>query len=307
MDEVKINTSKTLTLTLPSDPDSNIVNVSLYHEFGDLVNGPVQATRTALGTYQITFGSDAAGIFVLNSSGKYRADFIYSISGTSYKKSQYFNVSTPYVSSAEFFIQYPELETGNSAKFDAVEKRVRAIIDTYCGQSFEAYTSKTLSLNGNNSKTLHLPFPISTLTKVVMNKGESDETLIHDVATNLKTLEKVRQPFNFESTYYIRFKGIDTTTAEGRFIDTRFRETDSYFITGDWGWPYIPTNVTEASKLLIADVMNDDSEYYRHRVTSVDLDTTSFTMKSNFYETTGNIEADVLLTDYTLFVMDYIR
>lgn len=307
MDEVKINTSKTLTLTLPSDPDSNVVNVSLYHEFGDLVNGPVQATRTGAGAYQIVYGSDAAGIFVLNSSGKYRADFSYLISGTSYKKSQYFNVSTPYVSSAEFFTQYPELQASNSARFDAVEKRVRAIIDTYCGQSFEPYLTKTLSLNGNNSKTLHLPFPISTLTKVVMNKGESDETVVHDISINLKNLEKVRQPFNFESTYFIRFKGNEITTSEGQFVDTRFKEVNSYYITGDWGWPYIPTNVTEASKLLIADVMNDDSEYYRHRVTSVDLDTTSFTMKSNFYETTGNIEADVLLTDYTLFVMDYIR
>jgi hypothetical protein len=49
MDEVKINTSKTLTLTLPSDPASNTVSVSLYHEFGDLVSGPTNATRTGTG------------------------------------------------------------------------------------------------------------------------------------------------------------------------------------------------------------------------------------------------------------------
>jgi len=29
-------------------------------------------------------------------------------------------------------------------------------------------------------------------------------------------------------------------------------------------------------------------------------------MNPNFYDSTGNIEADVLLTDYTLFVMDYV-
>lgn len=38
MDDVKINTSKTLTLTLPSDPTSNIVSTNLYHEFGSQVS-----------------------------------------------------------------------------------------------------------------------------------------------------------------------------------------------------------------------------------------------------------------------------
>ena len=54
MDEVAINTSKTLTLTLPSDPASNLVSVSLYHEYGDLVSGPTSAVRTASGVYTIT-------------------------------------------------------------------------------------------------------------------------------------------------------------------------------------------------------------------------------------------------------------
>ena len=52
--------------------------------------------------------------------------------------------------------------------------------------------------------------------------------------------------------------------------------------------------------------MNDDSEYRRHGISNVSMDTVSYSMNPNFYESTGNIEADVLLMDYMLFIMDYI-
>ena len=78
MDDVKIETSKTLTLTLPSDPTSNVVSVSLYHEFGSLVSGPTNATRSSAGVYTITYGQQASGIYVLNAAGRYRADFTFS-------------------------------------------------------------------------------------------------------------------------------------------------------------------------------------------------------------------------------------
>ena len=52
--------------------------------------------------------------------------------------------------------------------------------------------------------------------------------------------------------------------------------------------------------------MNGDSSYRRHGMTTVDMDILKYTTKDSFYESTGNIDADVLLMDYTLFVMDYV-
>ena len=104
MDEVKINTSKTLTLTLPADPTGNAVSVSLYHEFGNLVSGPTSASRTGTGTYTITYGQQASGIYILNSAGKHRVEFKYTVSGVEYTQSKYINVFTPYTTSADFFI-----------------------------------------------------------------------------------------------------------------------------------------------------------------------------------------------------------
>ena len=302
MDEVKINTSKTLTLTLPSDPTSNTVSVSLYHEFGDLVSGPTTATRTGTGVYTITYGQQPSGLFILNSCGKHRAVFTYTVSGTSYSQSQYINVFTPYITSSEFFEDYPELEDEFGSKFESLAKRVRNIIDTYCGQSFDFFPDKTLTINGNNYSNLRLPIPVTELRTIIQDPGADEELVILDEST--VRVEKVREPFNFDTTYNIRFR--KTSTPEQIFILGKWNADSTYEINGDFGWRFVPDNIKQASALLIADAMNNDSEYRMHGMTRVEMDALTVYMKDSFYETTGNIEADVLLMDYTLFVMDYI-
>lgn len=306
MDEVKNNTSKTLTLTLPSDADSNAVSVVLTHEFGDVVQAATSATRSSEGVYTITFGQAASGVYVLNSAGKHRADFTYSISGTEYTQSQYFNVYTPYIDWDDFLFMNPDL-SGFELKFDEYEKRARSIIDTYCGQGFAYYPNKSITIDGYNHEKLHLPLPISTLRKVTMNSGDSDSEVIHDYSdSSLNNIEKTRQPFNFEASYYLRFKANIVQTNTSRIMGKTFKNHSDYKIEGDFGWQYIPDNIKQAASLLISDLMNDDSEYRRHGIYEVDMDILKFRTKDNFYETTGNIEADVLLMDYTLFVMDYV-
>lgn len=306
MDEVKNNTSKTLTLTLPSDADSNAVSVVLTHEFGDVVQAATSATRSSEGVYTITFGQAPSGVYVLNSAGKHRADFTYSISGTEYTQSQYFNVYTPYIDWDDFLFMNPDL-SGFELKFDEYEKRARSIIDTYCGQGFAYYPNKSMTIDGYNHEKLHLPLPISTLRKVTMNSGDSDSEVIHDYSdSSLNNIEKTRQPFNFEASYYLRFKANIVQTNTSRIMGKTFKNHSDYKIEGDFGWQYIPDNIKQAASLLISDLMNDDSEYRRHGIYEVDMDILKFRTKDNFYETTGNIEADVLLMDYTLFVMDYV-
>ena len=307
MDDVKINTSKTLTLTLPSDPTSNIVSVSLYHEFGSLVSGPINATRSSAGVYTITYGQAASGIYILNSAGKHRADFTYTISGTSYTQSQYINVYTPYYNADTFFDDHPELEDDYYDKFDFLEKKVRNIINTFCGQSFDYYPDKYFILNGNGKRTLHLPIPITSLSKVTLNIGDDDETVLHDVTdATLNNIEKMREPTNFNASYWVQWKNSWLDSIQTLLVSTKFNENDDYKIEGDFGWEYVPNNIEQAAELLLVDMMTDDSEYRRHGIHSVDMDTLRYTTKSTFYETTGNIDADILLMDYTLFVMDYV-
>lgn len=302
MDEVKINTSKTLTITLPSDPASNTVSVSLYHEFGDLVSGPTNATRVSAGVYTITYGQAASGIYILNSAGKHRAQFTYTISNTVYTQSQYINVYTPYLTYEEFFAEYSELEEEYGAKFDSFAKKAKNVIDTFCGQSFEFFPDKTIKLNGNGYTTLRLPVPVVNLSEVVQDPGEDNETLL--LGDTADTIEKLKQPMNFETTYNLKFK--KANVAEEIFLLGKFHKDSVYQINGDYGWPYVPHNVKQACAIIVADMMNNDNEYRNHNIARVELGPTRFYMKDSFYESTGNVEADVLLMDYTLFVMDYV-
>jgi hypothetical protein len=306
MDEVKVNSSKTVSVDLDLQPDGNEVFVTVYHEFGDIIVGPSLASESSSNVYEFTIGVNDGGKPFLDSAGKYRVDFDYNVSGSHYSRNVYFNVYVPYTNENSFFPLYPELQAGHQQNFDIFERRARAVVNTFCGQSFEPFLDKKLTLNGTNHNVLHLPVPISRLIRVVMNEEEADETVFYDEATGIKTIEKVRQPFNFNSTFFIKFKRLSGGVGELIFDSSLFRENSSYSITGDWGWQYIPDNVSQATILLIADMMNDDSEYRRHGIVSVDMDNIRFSMKSSFYESTGNIDADVLLTDYTLFVMDYI-
>lgn len=313
MDSVKINNSKTVTLTLPGDPDSNTVLVSLIHDLGeDVIVNEQAATRVSSGVYSYQFTSSNSGIYALNSSGVHKVKFEYDISGTTYTQYQYLNVYAPYTDSDSFFDDYPENIDRFENSFDKYELRVRNIINTYCGQSFDFFPAKSIFVDGNNHKILHLPLPITTLTKVTQNFGEESQEVLHDSTnSSLLKIEKVRQPGNFEASYYLRFKSTSTEFTSS-FSETpapntsKFSSRSVYKVEGDFGWRYVPTNVQQAANLLIADLMNDDSEFRRHGLTSISMDTTSFNLKSNFYESTGNIDADVLLMDYMLFVMDYI-
>lgn len=308
MDTIKINNSKTLTLTLPSDPTSNLVTVDLYHDLGDaVVKTGLTATRTALGIYTITFGQESSGIYVLSSAGVYKAKFSYTVSGVVYSQYQYFDVYTPYTDSESFFDEYPELITRFQDVFDKFELRVRNAINAYCGQSFDYFENKIVTVEGNNHTMLRLDLPIAYLNKVTMNEGYSDALVLYDVTTpNYNVIERVRQTGNFETSYYLKFKSSVVETNQSRLLSNRFKPASSYKVVGDFGWRFVPTNVKQAANLLIADIMNDDSEYRRHGISSISMDTTTFSMSNRFYETTGNIDADVLLMDYMMFIMDYI-
>lgn len=307
MDDVKINTSKTLTLTLPSDPTSNVVSTSLYHEFGSLVSGPTNATRTGSGVYTITYGQQASGIYILNSAGRHRADFTYTVSGTSYTQSQYINVYTPYYDIDTFFEDHSELEDEFYDKFDSYERKVRNIINTFCGQSFEFYSNKYFILNGNNKSTLPLPLPIVNLLSVTMNVGDDDETLMHD-STNasINNIEKSREPFNFQSANWIQFRNSYLDSVQVVIVGNKFNASDDYKVVGDFGWQFVPNNIEQAADLLLTDMMTGDSEYRRHGMKKVDMDIVKYETKDSFYESTGNIDADILLMDYTIFIMDYV-
>lgn len=289
---VKQNQEYEVTLSLASDADivSGVyqVFVSLTHEWGDTIVDEEVATRDAAGEYSYNF--TAAD---LNSYGKHKIIWKYKEGGTFYYETAYINVYTPYITEGEFFETYPELETEYSEKFDGLERRVRSFIDTICGQNFQSIQNKSLTYAGDDHENIFLGI---RCTKLISATEKPDMDVTDQVEITV------------ESKMYIRRieQIIPIATQDKQYIQPKFVEGSFYIITGNWGWDAVPTNITEAASLLIYDFMNDDTAYSRHGISNAKMDQYSMTFSDAAMSGTGNIEADVLLMDYTIYTMGLI-
>ena len=99
---------------------------------------------------------------------------------------------------------------------------------------------------------------------------------------------------------------IPIATQEQKYIQPKFMSDIFYIVRADWGWDSVPTNITEAASILLYDYFNDDSAYAKHGISNAKMDQYSLTFTDAAMSGTGNIEADVLLMDYTIYTMGMI-
>lgn len=261
------------------------VYVTLSHEWGVEIVAKTRATRTGTKQYQFNFSS-----FNLRSNGIYKIKWEYIISGKSYTEYDSVKVYTPYAYASDFFDQYPYLNNvNNTNNFDRVEEKVRNIINTFCGQSFESFYDLYLVIDGSNKRTLSLPCKIQALNTVTAT--------ITDNLGNATTDETDNIEISPDSDWFIRWI----------LTSGKFRTYATYTITGDWGWFYVPQNVTQAAELLIAEQFNDDNAYRNHGVTDLYMDTHRMRIDEKItFNSTGIIDADVLLMDYIKYQFDWV-
>lgn len=290
---IEVERGKTKTLTLTTSATATNVKISITHDLGDVVLAETAAAGSGTSfTYALT-SSDT------NSSGVHKITWKYTI-GTEQTKVEYIFVYQPYTTSSAFFVDYPELEASFDEKFKRMERIVRGVIDTYCGQSFGFFPSKTLKLEGSNRDYLHTGYRVNAISSILKD-GDSTQDVIADVEISP------------ESAFYLRRKKNNIASKdylEKEFLEFKgrgyFRRSTTYHIKGDFGWPYVPLNVEEAAKILIADYFNQDSDHRKHGAIFVGVGPVQTNYKGDLFGTTGNIDADVLLMDYTRFILDHI-
>lgn len=284
METIQREAGYSASLSLGSDPDDNEVSVSLIHEWGDTVVDEADATRDGVGEYSYEFSS-----IDTESSGVHKILWGYEVSEVATTSIEYIDIYQPYTVAADFFEEFPHLENEYNTKFDALEIKGRAIVNTYCGQNFDYYPAKTLTVDGNNHNKLTLPASLRDLTSVtaVYTSGISDES---GEITNY--IEQVPN-----DDFFVRYK------AQATKFDTEAK----YEVVGNWGWKWVPINVKKATEIIMADLVNDDALLRRHGVTDVYMDTHRMRFDDSiFFSSTGNIDADVLLMDYQIMHMTYV-
>lgn len=269
--------------------DGNAESVNVVSNVGGLVNiSPTSkrhmknvkvvketlATRDSANRYSVHLSPQ-----VLSSSGVHRLRWRYVKSGETYFDEKTIRVVQQYVDKETFFEWYPEL-LEHSEQFEQAEDVVKNIINTFCGQSFEFYNDKALTYSGDGHNKIYLSIRLEDIAAVTLKPS-------YDITDQVE--------IDPTSKYYLKAVG-----------NSKFGRDATIEIRGNWGWRFVPSNISQASGILIADMFNEDSAYIKHGVIDAYMDTHRIRFDSTIMGTTGNLDADVLLMDYTLFVLGII-
>lgn len=280
----------TETFTVPDAPDAD-VTATVTYEWGNEIVAATVATNTTGNTYSIAVPDED-----VNAVGMYRIKWSCDIGASAFYSYTNFRVEAPYITETSFFANYPEFDIPEyqGTAFNIAEKNARRIIDTYCGQSFDPIFNKTLTVDGNDRTVLKVLPRLAQINNVYLSDGTTD--------TDYSTIVEIDP----ETHHYIRFKPTITNTST-TLTYTKFPSSMMVKILGDWGWSYVPANIEQATELLVMDMLDETRrETFKYGLQRLWQDTQRFEFDPSIYNTTGNLDVDVLLMDYVFWTMDYV-
>lgn len=275
MQEIEVN--KTKALTVPAGVNA----IQIVHEWGDIVASATGLTPAA--TYN--FLPDSIG-----------AHHIIWKNVATQVSSVYYNVFAPLLTSSDFFNDNPELEDLDS-KFTKMERRVRYIVEMYTGQKFGPYINKTLKVAGDDGESLELPVRIRKLSSLT-DTYSTDFTDYAEVAPGSEFFLQRKHTFR----YYSNIKSDVGTERTQNF----FTHSLDFNVAGDFGWPYVPPDVSEAASILMVDELTDANELRKHGFLEAQLGDFQYKLNADLWGTTGNSQADLILSPYVVINLGLI-
>lgn len=235
--------------------------------------------------------------WVPNSSGRYSVQWFASTTATSASATSYYNIYQPFVVDTDFFNDYPQYSTQNTT-FVAKERKIRRLLEAYCGQTFQPWINKCVKVSGKNTNALSFDRPVLQLKQVLEASGY-DLTYFSEIDPDSNFfVTRITQDYPFYEQksdglfYYNDIKRDSTYDAE-----LVFKSGVDYYVTADFGSYDIPENIVEAAKLLIADEYSGIADMRNHGITQAQLGDYSYTI-GELNSTTGNSQADMLIQDY---------
>lgn len=311
MDEIYINSVSTIytyvyvddTLT---DADSG-VTVTIYNNDTDeelVTNQSANLDTTGVYYYQLPTS-------ITSQYGVYRAVWEYTKSGHTLNPTNDFSVVVPYVTLNEVQEEHPELSTLTFNDFKKLERKARQIIETYANQVFAPKGTQVYRLYGVGSDFLNLPERLYSLEYVA--KDDPRIVLYDQFTSNGQIMERdddgalvtggdaVGQgpvtivTWNPQNPHVIQRRyGRNNRMFEG----FTFNDRTLYLVRGEAGWERVPSQVNQAAKLLIGSAAAPEFAYHEVGVDVVRAADYRLEFSENPYETTGNVVADQMLSDY---------
>lgn len=282
-------TSVVEQFTYPSAPDSGTASVTVYYDLGDTVVAATTPTSVSGNTYSISINDE-----LLGAAGVYRLKWSCEFSDTPFYSYSEFRIEDAYVSSSDFFSEFPEFDTPEfTNKFVNTERLARRIIDTYTGQNFQFVKNKTYKYDGNDRNKIHLGRRLNSFSSVYID--ESDYTDKVDLDLRSKYFIKLIEQYPYPDS------------RRDDLLPAIFPRKTVVYVTGDWGWLSVPFEITQAAKLLIIDLFDDTRrEHFRYGISKIEQGNNRLEFDKSIYNSTGNIDVDILLMDYVYWTMDYV-
>lgn len=277
MKEIRVNSPKLLTVP------TGATNLVVVHEWGDIVE-----------TSAVTEGETYS--FTPDSIGVHEFTWLNSLGQT--VQMEHHSSYLPLVEASDFFADHELLEEYTD-DFKKIERIVRLLIQNYTGQLFGPYVNKSLEIQGDGGDFLYLPVRIMALTSVLNGYGDDSSELL-EISPNESTILQRVSRFNRAAYGSSDLHDVKRDISWDRY--EAFSPRHTYSITGDWGWRYVPMEVSEASKLLISEILGDDDilELKRKGVFEAQLGDFKLRLNADMWGTTGNVAADNLLSPYVL-------
>lgn len=243
------------------------------------------AIRTDTGKYKYVLTTENT-----SKLGNFKATWTYTISGTENTKTEFYEVVVPYTSAQEVREMFPAQASKSNEEIYRKEKIARRLINIYCNQSFDFEEDVQKVVFGKWANLLELPRKMYNLQEVIL-----DET---DITSDLEIYEEFWLKPTWVTSATMKFTDIKRGITEPSFY---FHEGFKYYVTGDWGWQFVPENISLAAMILVNDYFCDDTLLREHGVIDTQLGDRSMEFKRDLWGTTGNYNVDQLLADYTFF------
>lgn len=240
-----------------------------------------------------------------------------------------YEVVSPYLSKQEVKSIYPEV---TDSEYVELEASVRHIINAHTGQKFGYDRGKTLTVEGHGETALRLPERLVSITAVNTLSSALDVRafIITSDGWYLKKAWANATPLavSTESQFWGDYEGgvFDNNiysdpdgdgeppivgplaTRPGGIIvapgssgrATAWKQDYPFEITGDWGYKSVPAAVKEAARLLVNDYACSEAAYRDRYLESIKAADWRLQFSSRAWESTGNVRADQLLSEYVL-------
>jgi len=278
MEEIEVGVKD---LTAPD----NAHGILITHEWGGQ-NSESHADVSANHTFSIDFNS--VGVYKVQ---WYAEDELWDGTQELVGRPIFYNSYMPLIDTSQFLTENPSLEDYEDL-IPQIERKVRHVIQNYTGHKFGPYYTKYLDIQGDGGDSLFLPVPLLVLRTIENNYGD-DITELVEISPNNNCI--LQRQARFRGSHFYEIKR-DVFWNQYEMFNERYNFT----IFGDWGFEYVPQEVTEAAQILAVDALatDDIADMKSKGIFQLQLGDFQIRLNADQWGTTGNATADNLLAAY---------